>query len=294
MTDLLTDDARAGPSSARPAGARARGSPADARPPRLDRGLPPGARCASPRPSGDDGVMRLVVLCPHFDARRRADRRGDDQHRRPSWSARGHRLARRHVAAVVPAPRASSRAGTGQLVRARGHAVGPHHPGPPVPDRQAQHPGPRRGLRRLHRCWPASRGAVDRSRPDARARHVAAAHARARRLGRGARLAACRSCSTSRTSSPTSPSSWALITDPRVIAAAPLARADHLPARRRRHRAVRRPARQRGGEDRRPAGPATPSEGPGDPELRRHRAGSARRPTRTPTGASTASPARRW
>ena len=59
----------------------------------------------------------------------------------------------------------------------------------------------------------------------------------------------CRSCSTSRTCSPTWPSSWVPSPTRRVIRLAVVARALDLPARRRRHRAVRRPARQRGRQD---------------------------------------------
>ncbi len=63
--------------------------------------------------------------------------------------------------------------------------MGPHHPGAPVPDRQAQPPGPGRGLRWLHRCWPPFEGIVVALGARRRAGHVAAADPRPGRLGGG-------------------------------------------------------------------------------------------------------------
>ena len=101
----------------------------------------------------------------------------------------------------------------------RGHRLGPHHPRPPVPHRQAQHPGPGGRLRRLHRAvhrpgaaGPARRPARTRCWPCPRRSRWAAPAGW--RPGAGG----CRSCSTSRTSSPTWPSSWAPSPTPRSSA----------------------------------------------------------------------------
>ena len=100
------------------------------------------------------GAGRPVVAdrraLPPLRARRRAHRRGHDQHRRREPVAVGSPPARRHALpwyqhhAIEPG-------WDGELVRHEDDRLGSHHPGAPVPDRQAQHPGPGRRVRRVHR-----------------------------------------------------------------------------------------------------------------------------------------------
>ena len=111
----------------------------------------------STSPVDRSGPVKAARAVPALRARRGAHRRGDDQHRRRAGRARPP-PPRGHVAALVPAPPRSSPAGTGQLVHHDDTSWGTHHPRPPVPHRQAQHPGPGRGLRRLHRRSPPSSG----------------------------------------------------------------------------------------------------------------------------------------
>ena len=118
---------------------------------------------------------------PPLRARHGADRRGHDPHRRRARRSRA-RAARRDVAALVPAP--PGRAGLDRAAGPpRGHRRRAHHTGPPVPDRQAQHPRPGPGFRRVHRAG-RRHGARGRaaSPPRRRAGHVATADARRRRL----------------------------------------------------------------------------------------------------------------
>ena len=127
-----------------------------------------GARWPSYREVAVDEPLREpdLVLCPALRARRRPDRRGHDQHRRASSSPRGHRL---HVVTALPwyQHHAIEPGWDGRLVRHEDDRLGPHHPGPPVPDRQAQHPGPGPGLRRVHRPRRRWSGVLHRQRPDA-------------------------------------------------------------------------------------------------------------------------------
>ncbi len=116
---------------------------------------------------------------PALRARRGAHGRGHDAHRRGAARDRAP-PPRRHGAAVVRAPRRRARVARHGGPHRAGR-VGVDHPGPPVPDRQAQHPAAGARLRRLQRPRPAS--AVARRAGRRRARHVAAAHARAHRLG---------------------------------------------------------------------------------------------------------------
>ena len=239
--------------------------------------------------------MRITVLCPHFA---------------PDVAPTGEvmtsiacelvaprpRAARRHRAAVVPPAR--HRAGLGRPARApRGHGLGPHHPRAPVPDRQDEHPGAGARVRRVHRRWRRSRRPSRRQRPDAGARHVAAADARrspagpwpARRrvpfvfniqdvfpdvaveLGlltgtpgdRGGVVRSSGSATAAPTPSPCCPTS-----SPTTCAA--------------------KLAGERGGRGATPA-----AEGARHPELRRHRADPARPTARTPTATSTASTGKR-
>ena len=60
--------------------------------------------------------MKLLVLCPHFAPDPAPDRRGDDQHRHRAGRP-GPRAARRHLAAVVPAPPRRAGLGRARLVR---------------------------------------------------------------------------------------------------------------------------------------------------------------------------------
>ena len=109
------------------------------RQPRVDRhrtGRPSRRR----RGRGGGRAVRLLVLCPHF-APDTAPTGEVMTSIATELVARGHEL---HVVTslpVVPAP--PRRAGLGGQGRPpRGHRLGPHHPRPPVPHRQAQHPGP--------------------------------------------------------------------------------------------------------------------------------------------------------
>ena len=108
-------------------------------------------------------AMNIVVLCPHFA---------------PDVAPTGEVMtsivtelaaarpppARRHLAALVPPPR--PRARLGRPARApRADRVGHHHPRPPVPDRQAQHPGPGAWPSAGSRPWPRSRACCRGWRP---------------------------------------------------------------------------------------------------------------------------------
>ena len=216
---------------------------------------------------GGASQVKLVV-CPALRARRRADRRGDDRASPSELVGRGHRL---HVVTSLPwyQHHAVEPGGTAARSRSRGDRRGAASPGSTRsrPTSATSRPGrsPSAGSRAL-----AALAAARRPKPARRrARHVAAAHARARRLGGGPCAGGCRSCSTSRTCSPTSPSSSGCITDPRVIAAASwLERATYRAPMR--SRCCPTTSRQRGRQARRRTEPA--QQGPGDPELRRHRA----------------------
>ena len=98
---------------------------------------------------GDDPPMQLLVLCPHFTAGHGTDRHGDDPDRRGARRP-GPPPARRDRPAVVPAPPHRARLGRAASSATR-TSPGVGSPGPPVPDRQAQHPGPGAWVRGLHR-----------------------------------------------------------------------------------------------------------------------------------------------
>ena len=102
-------------------------------------------------------AVNLLVALPALRARRRADRRGDDQHRRSSWSpaATGCTSSR---AAVVPAP--PHRGGVGrQLVRTRTTDWGRITRVHPFPTDKRNIPARAAGLRRVHGAGRARRRA---------------------------------------------------------------------------------------------------------------------------------------
>ena len=162
--------------------------------------------------------LRLVVICPALRARRRADRRGDDEHRRPSSSRRGHRLHVVTVAALVPAPRHRARVG-GRPRAPRGHRRGAASPGSTRSRPTSATSRPGRWPSAASRSWPAwpacSPGAGPTRCWPCRRRSRSAPPA-----GPSPGPTGSRSCSTSRTCSPTSRSSSGAITNPSVIAAA--------------------------------------------------------------------------
>ena len=238
--------------------------------------------------------MNVARAVPALRARPGAHRRGDDEHRRGAGRARpparrGHRRCpgTAHHALEV---------GLGRAARAaRDDRLGHDHPGPPVPDRQEQHPGSGGGLRRVHRAGRLGGRRSSRGRARHRARHVPAADARTGRVGRREGARRCRSCSTSRTCSPMWPSSSGCSRAARAIAAASwLERTTYRGADAvtvlsddlRRQRAGQ--AHPRAQRLRRRSGRG---QGAGDPQLHRHRLDHTRARARTRTAPSSASPA---
>ena len=166
---------------------------------------------------------------------------------------------------------------------------GRHHPRPPVPDRQVEHPGPGPGLRRVHGARPAPRPSSTRSRPD-----VVLAMSPPLTLGpAGWAVARARRVPFVFNIQDVFPDvavELGVLTDPRVIAAASwLERFSYRGA-----DAVTVLSDDLARQRRAPssAGRGRDRQGPGDPELRRHRAGSGRARRTTPTGPSTASSGR--
>ena len=97
---------------------------------------------------GARAAMNILVLCPHFAPD--VAPTGEVMTRIVTeLAARGHGL---HVVTALPwyQHHELEPGWDGQLVRSRTHPVGPHHPGASVPDRQAEHPRARLGLRRIH------------------------------------------------------------------------------------------------------------------------------------------------
>ena len=223
--------------------------------------------------------MNLVVLCPHFAPD--VAPTGDVMTRiAMELVERGHRL---HVVTALPwyQRHALEPGWDGQLVRGEVTEWGRISRVHPFPTDKRNIPARALAFGGFTALATAV-GAVSHAEARRRARHVAAAHPRPGRVGPSPPPAGCRSCSTSRTSSPTSPSSSGLLQGPPGDRRRQLARAHLLPALRRRHRALRRPGRQRAHQDhvgpRRRAGRPRGRQGPGHPELRRHRPHPARRP----------------
>ena len=222
--------------------------------------------------------MNLVVLCPHFAPD--VAPTGEVMTRiAMELVERGHRL---HVVTALPwyQRHALEPGWDGQLVRGEvteWGRISRVHPFPTdkrnIPARALAFGG--------FTALAAAVGAVVEAEARRRAGHVAAAHPRPRGSGRRHR-----------------PSGAVGVQHPgrlprrrrraRAAQGPPgdrgrqLARAHLLPALRRRHRAVRRPGRQRAHQDhvrpRRRAGRPGGREGPGHPELRRHRPHPPRRP----------------
>ena len=131
-------------------------------------------------------TVNLLVLCPHFAP--------DVAPTGEVMTSIADRARRTGATSCTSSPRcpgtehhASSRAGTGRLVRHEDTDWGRITRVHPFPTDKRNIPARAAGLRRLHRCWPAlvALGAGVRARR--RARHVAAADARARPAGLAAR-----------------------------------------------------------------------------------------------------------
>ncbi len=108
-------------------------------------------------------VVNVLVLCPHFAPD--VAPTGEVMSRIVvELAARDHHLHVVTALPVVPASCARTRLGR-SAGSFRAHDVGTHHPRAPVPHRQAEHPGPRAGVRRLHRAR-HDRGCATRTKPD--------------------------------------------------------------------------------------------------------------------------------
>ena len=243
-----------------------------------------GARRGLPARGDEDRSVNLLVLCPHF-APDVAPTGEVMTSIATELVARGHRL---HVVTSLPwyVHHRIEEGWTGRLVRQQDTDWGRItrvHPFPTdkrnIPARALAFGGFTRSRRRHGRRVAAA--------ARRRARDVAPADARRGRLaGRSGPAGAVRVQHPGRV--PGRRRRARRHHQPDGDRDGVAARAPDLSPRRRGHRAVRGPARQRRLEDRRPPARA----GAGHPELRRRRADPARRRRRTRTAGSSASPAR--